>query len=176
MARLLKSYLRVLDRHPLVTQALTTGVLMSAGDVISQVVVEKKTFTEYGIKRTARFFIFGTFFLGPALRKWYGFLDATIKKPAFGGVLAKIALDQLFFAPALLCIILGTMTAWSTYSLDAAVSKINRDYKDVLITNYKIWPAAQVINFYFVPLQHRILYVGTVALFWNVYLSYKTSN
>ncbi|ORX47981.1 hypothetical protein DM01DRAFT_265966, partial [Hesseltinella vesiculosa] len=33
-----------------------------------------------------------------------------------------------------------------------------------------LWPAVQLANFYFVPLQHRLLITNIVALGWNSYL------
>lgn len=44
-----------------------------------------------------------------------------------------------------------------------------------MITNYKIWPLAQVINFTFVPIQHRVGFVQLVAIFWNAYLSWMAN-
>jgi hypothetical protein len=39
-----------------------TGTLLSAGDVLAQLVVEKRPLEMYNVKRTIRFAIFGTFF------------------------------------------------------------------------------------------------------------------
>jgi len=41
-----------------------------------------------------------------------------------------------------------------------------------LINGYKLWPMVQLVNFYFVPLNHRLLVVNSVALGWNAYLAY----
>lgn len=48
-------------------------------------------------------------------------------------------------------------------------------YIETMITNYKIWPLAQVINFTFVPIQHRVGFVQLVAIFWNAYLSWMAN-
>ena len=48
-------------------------------------------------------------------------------------------------------------------------------YVQTLITNYKIWPLAQTLNFTFVPIQHRVGFVQIVAIFWNAYLSWMAN-
>ena len=42
VAKFWKNYLKVLDRFPLRTQIVQTGLIMGAGDAIAQIVIEKK--------------------------------------------------------------------------------------------------------------------------------------
>ena len=39
-------------------------------------------------------------------------------------------------------------------------------------TDWKLWPTAQAINFFFVPTKLRVTYVNSVTFIWTVYLSY----
>ena len=41
----------------------------------------------------------------------------------------------------------------------------------VLLTNWKVWPIAQVINFYAVPPHFQLLFVNAVGFFWTIYLN-----
>lgn len=45
----------------------------------------------------------------------------------------------------------------------------------VLLTQYKVWPAVNFINFTYVPEPLRVLVSGVVALFWNIYLTAKVA-
>lgn len=38
--------------------------------------------------------------------------------------------------------------------------------------DWTIWPAASMINFYYVKMEYRVLYVSCVSIVWNAILSY----
>lgn len=48
-------------------------------------------------------------------------------------------------------------------------------YTDVLFANFKIWPLASFINFYFIPFNFQVGFDSHVAVCWNTYFSYKTN-
>ena len=48
--------------------------------------------------------------------------------------------------------------------------KIMRDYPLVQMNGWKVWPLAALINYRFVPLQFRVLFVNVVALGWSTFL------
>ena len=41
----------------------------------------------------------------------------------------------------------------------------------VLLTQFKVWPVIDSINFSFVPEPLRVLFCSLVTLFWNIYIS-----
>jgi hypothetical protein len=45
----------------------------------------------------------------------------------------------------------------------------------ILLTQYKVWPFVNWINFTYVPEPLRVLVSAVVALFWNVYLTAKVA-
>lgn len=42
--------------------------------------------------------------------------------------------------------------------------KLESTYRRVLTKNYMVWPIAQAVNFTFVPLDSRVLYVSAVSI------------
>lgn len=59
----LKLYQQALVRRPYLVQAVQTGTLMGAGDLISQTLIEKKSLTQVDCMRTIKFSSIG-FFVG----------------------------------------------------------------------------------------------------------------
>ena len=49
---------------------------------------------------------------------------------------------------------------------------MNEKLMPTMMTNWKIWPLLQLINFKFVPIQFQVLYVNFMAVWWNAYLSF----
>ncbi|KAK2726192.1 protein Mpv17-like [Artemia franciscana] len=175
MSKIWKAYLRLLEKHPAKTQIIQTGILMSTGDIISQVGVEKRPVKEIDWKRNGKFSAFGFFLAGPAVRAWYNALDKIIGPLAKRAALKKMAADQLFFAPSFLTIFVSYMALTQGGGKQEIIQKLKKEYLQILTTNYKIWPAVQMVNFYFVPLQLRILVVQVISLFWNTYLAFVSN-
>jgi len=148
---------------------------MGAGDAICQSYIEKEL-KPYDWLRTAKFAGVGLFVVGPTLQVWYRVLDRYILYTGAKGALMKVGVDQLLFAPIFLVTFLSSMGALNGESTDQIKSKLEKEYFNVLTTNWKVWSVFQSVNFYFIPLQHRVMAAQTAALFWNVYLSYVTNN
>uniref|UniRef100_A0A8D0C5B5 Mitochondrial inner membrane protein Mpv17 n=1 Tax=Salvator merianae TaxID=96440 RepID=A0A8D0C5B5_SALMN len=175
MAALWRSYQRLMARHPWKTQILTAGTLVGVGDVISQQLVERRGRDGHSCQRTVRMMTIGFCFVGPVIGGWYQVLDRLVPGATRGAALRKMLLDQGGFAPCFLGCFLALAGALNGLSVEENWSRIKRDYADALVTNYYIWPAVQVANFYFVPLNHRLAVVQCVAIVWNAYLSWKAN-
>ncbi|KAK7475646.1 hypothetical protein BaRGS_00033139 [Batillaria attramentaria] len=173
MAVLWRGYLRVLDKYPLLTMASTTGTLMAAGDAISQVAIERVPLKQYDTVRSTRFFVLGFCAIGPLIRYWYLALEKLYAGSKYAP-LKMVLTDQTFGAPVVLFTFVAGLGVLRGENKEEITEKVKRDYLTILINNYKIWPAAQAINFYFLPLQHRVLFVNFIALFWNTYLAWVT--
>ena len=49
------------------------------------------------------------------------------------------------------------MSSTQGLGLEDVRKTLAANYTDIVVTNWKVWPATQLVNFYFVPFQHRIL-------------------
>ncbi|XP_010212862.1 PREDICTED: mpv17-like protein 2 [Tinamus guttatus] len=104
--------------------------------------------------------------MGPLMHYWYLWLDGAFPASGFKSirtVLKKVLIDQLVASPALgVWYFLGKSAATR---LMAALLKAER-------ADWCVWPAAQLLNFLFLPPKYRVAYVNVVTLGWDTYLSY----
>ena len=47
----------------------------------------------------------------------------------------------------------------------------SQDTFPILYASYKIWPLASIVNFAFIPVEKRIVFLSAVGLVWGVFLS-----
>lgn len=85
-------------------------------------------------------------------------------------VISKVAADHLVNSP------LGTIAffAW-TQSLRGTPEQIPCEVSEKLVpttmAGWRLWPAAQAVNFFIIPLQFRVVFINIVAVGWTCILS-----
>ncbi|XP_075923337.1 mitochondrial inner membrane protein Mpv17 isoform X1 [Petromyzon marinus] len=164
MAYMWRWYQGLMVRHPWKVQITTAGSFVGVGDIISQQVVEHKGLRNHDRARTAKMMLIGFAFVGPVIGGWYRVLDRLVPGTTKTVALKKMALDQGAFAPPFLVGFMSIVGTLNGLTNPQILDKLRR-----------IWPAVQIANFYFIPLQHRLAVVQCVALIWNVYLSWKSN-
>lgn len=181
MSKILGVYEGLLKRHPKKTNAIMTGTLFGLGDVIAQLgFPQKGVDTKYDFARTARSVIYGSMIFSFVGDKWFKFLSNKVSLPNrpnghWTNTLFRVGVDQVTFAPTSIPFYFGCLTLMEGKTLEDAKNKINDRWWETLRANWAVWPAFQCFNFTFVPLQHRLLAVNAIAIFWNTFLSYKNS-
>ncbi|KAL4892956.1 hypothetical protein BDV59DRAFT_36302 [Aspergillus ambiguus] len=169
-------YSAYLSRRPLFTQSATAATLYTAGDVVAQNLAPEDK--KYDWHRTLTMTVIGGCALGPTMAIWYRYLQRRVHLSSkLASTIVQVATDQLVFAPIS---IVGLFTLVQlakatsdnvTERLELARHQVESTFTDVLIQNYKLWPGVQMVNFFFVPLQYRLLVSNTVAIFWSAYVS-----
>ncbi|XP_025089435.1 protein Mpv17-like isoform X2 [Pomacea canaliculata] len=105
------------------------------------------------------------------MRYWYLCLDKMYAGTRYAPF-KMVLTDQMIGAPIVITTFLAGLGILKGEDSKQIVQKIKMNFVPLMINNYKIWPAAQIINFYFMPLQHRVLFVNFVALGWNTFLAW----
>uniref|UniRef100_A0A7E4VSH1 Mitochondrial inner membrane protein Mpv17 n=1 Tax=Panagrellus redivivus TaxID=6233 RepID=A0A7E4VSH1_PANRE len=120
-----------------------------------------------------RFFVNACFWNAPILSIWIKRLER-VKGPSNYAIWKRLALDQLLFAPIFTGTIVFNLRLLEGNGIKSAYKRLCRDYTDIMTNFYKLWPVVQLINYSFVPLNYRVVFIQAVALLWNVYLSFAT--
>ena len=76
-------------------------------------------------------------------------------------IAARVACDQLIFAPINMGFFLSTMAYLEGNSVK---ERLDKAYVPGLTKNFMIWPWVQGVNFKYVPLEHRVLVVNFISL------------
>ncbi|KAJ1641604.1 hypothetical protein LPJ64_006436, partial [Coemansia asiatica] len=79
----------------------------------------------------------------------------------FGMALKRVAVDQTVFAPFATGLFVFGMGALEGLDTAGLAQRAKTQYMDILIAGYALWPAAQLINFSFVPLVYRVPFAST---------------
>uniref|UniRef100_A0A7S1CGT8 Peroxisomal membrane protein MPV17 n=1 Tax=Bicosoecida sp. CB-2014 TaxID=1486930 RepID=A0A7S1CGT8_9STRA len=158
-------YAELLETRPILTKSLTSLVITAIGDIACQTFFGDGSFD---IVRFAQFSILGGVLVGPGLHFWYGTLNRLIPGVTTKAVLGRLALDQLVWAPPFIAVFMGTLKTMQGRPYDDLLEIVWESCK----VNWMLWPAANFINFKFVPGQYQVLFANFVALIWNTYLSY----
>ena len=103
---------------------------------------------------------FGAVLVGPVFHNWFRFLEKVVPRSDAVGVLGKTALDQIFMAPAFCTSFYTAVGLMEGKSFGEIKTKLQQDLVPTLQTNYKIWPFAQIFNFYVIPIHLRVLWIN----------------
>ncbi|XP_062981873.1 mpv17-like protein 2 [Elgaria multicarinata webbii] len=161
-------------RNLIITNTVSSGFLLGAADVIQQSLERRQKPTQkWDGGRTAHMFITGCS-MGPLLHYWYFWIDKITPRKGIQHVkivIIKVTIDQ-FFAPAFGVWYFTIMGLLQGHSLADALNEFRKKFWDYYLAELTLWPAAQMINFLFLPSHYRVMFVNVVTLGWNVYLSY----
>jgi len=162
-------YLHSLASRPILTKTATTLGIMASGDLICQKIEDRD---RVDLARTARVTSVGLI-AGPLYHHWYNLLEKRLPGATLSRVCTKMLVDQSVMAPTIVSIFFFMVGILEGRPLGDVVAKYKRDFIDTMKGNYVLWPAANLINFKFVPLDLRILYINCVSLIWNIFISHQ---
>lgn len=144
-------------------------------DIVAQTLIENHGWSDLDLTRSFKFAAIGFCWTGPMMTLWYPRLDRWFgSQVSFASTARKVAADQILMAPPLtLVIVVLAGLAQGKTRIQELTEKVDEEYVEVMLNRWKLWPAAQMFNFYFLSVLHRPIFTNVVALFWNTYLSWR---
>lgn len=83
----------------------------------------------------------------------------------------QVVIDQVFWAPIFTLIFFTWIGITSGNSPSEIVNKVKSDLIQGVVGSWTVWPLAHTINFKYVPTEQRLLYINSIQIFYNVFLS-----
>uniref|UniRef100_A0AC35U2D0 Mpv17-like protein n=1 Tax=Rhabditophanes sp. KR3021 TaxID=114890 RepID=A0AC35U2D0_9BILA len=154
------------------TNSLTTSTFFGIGDSLSQFIIcEDKANFKWNKWRTVRLFLVGGC-IGIMSTKWYNLLDSNVKfdckmKETFSKICCDFSTTPFFSSFAI-----TTNGLLEGKSFKKSFTEYSNQWSDVLKADAKIWPPAQIINFFLLPHKFRVLYVAFVDIIYSCAISY----
>lgn len=109
--------------------------------------------------------------VGVLCHHWYKFLDSRFPGRTIQVVARKVLVDQIVCSPLCIAIFFITLGLLEKSSLEEVKKEVKAKAWRLYAAEWVIWPPAQVINFYILPLRYRVLYDNTISLGYDVYTS-----
>jgi protein Mpv17 len=153
---------------------MLSGLVMGAvGDWVCQALVEEKTLDK---KRNAVVGTYGALEIGVEAKMWLPMLDR-ILGPQMNTATAvkKMIVDQLTYTPIEMACFMKWTNKLEQRSEDFS-EKMKRDYSLAVASSVVYWLPVSFVNFSFVPLKYRALYISFTTFLIDIFNSFASHN
>ncbi|XP_072758147.1 mpv17-like protein 2 [Anoplolepis gracilipes] len=185
-------------KYLLITNTVSCGLMMAAGDVIQQrseywkkyshkyfptsvmaaSLEDEETMTisstsAYGhdYTRTRNMTVVGLI-QGPFHHWFYMILDRVLPGKSAKSIVKKTLLDQSIASPTCLAIFFVGLGVLEHRKLEEVYEELKLKFFNTWKVDCCFWPPTQCINFLFVPLHYRVLYTNAMTMVYDIFLSY----
>ncbi|KAG5667879.1 hypothetical protein PVAND_015845 [Polypedilum vanderplanki] len=160
-------------KYLLLTNTVSSGLLMYFGEYCAQKIENHKNKTEKEIdkEKMKQLAVVGLS-QGPLHHYTYLWMERLLPGNAASTVGKKILSDQFIVSPVFIVHYFYTAYFLEGKKISQTNELLKEKFFKIYIADWLVWPATQFINFYFVPLKYRVLYINMITMFYNVFLCY----
>lgn len=154
----------------LIKNTVLCCVMSGTGDVVIQRIQNGPCSTRYDRQRTFYLTVTGMT-VGPCCHYWYQLLDKLIPGKSIRIIFKKVVADQIIFSPICLSIFFLTLGVCERSNLKTVTEEIIEKGIILYTAEWMVWPPAQIINFYLIPLKFRVLFDNIVSFGFDIFQS-----
>ncbi|XP_034671988.1 mpv17-like protein 2 isoform X1 [Drosophila subobscura] len=159
------------NRFLLFTNVGISLTLSCLGDVLEQhLEIYSGEIERFDSQRTSHMAISGVT-VGIICHYWYKMLDKRMPGRSMRVVAKKIVLDQLICSPVYISVFFVTLGLLEQKDKHEVWEEIKEKAWKLYAAEWTVWPAAQFINFYWIPAHYRIFYDNIISLGYDVLTS-----
>lgn len=176
--RTLRLYQRQLHLHPLVSRAITAGVIFVIADFLSQLLNtprNKSLIDVFSMQRLLRYSFYGLTLMGPFLYVWYMAMHAYGPEDDLRGSLIKCVFEQVTLEPVCIAMYIVYDGIICRKGARAVKRSIIGCFVPLWVKNAIFWLPANFANYYIGTPDLRVVFANLCSLFWNVYFSGKVN-
>mmetsp|Transcript_4024 Transcript_4024/g.5286 ORF Transcript_4024/g.5286 Transcript_4024/m.5286 type:complete len:239 (+) Transcript_4024:281-997(+) len=162
------AYNNALDEKPILTKAMTSLVGWALGDLLAQIFIVGGPIDW---KRFATLSAFGFLWHGPSGHYFYNWLDDKIPGTTGKIVAMKVAIDQIIWCPIFMTVFFSYLGLMNGDSMKIIGNKIKHDLLPACQGSWKVWVFVHAINFKFISTKHRLVFINTIQIAFNMFLS-----
>ena len=123
------------------------------------------------MKRFITLSVFGLIYHGPSGHYFYNWLDKQISGTDGKAVALKVLIDQTIWCPIFMSVFFTYLGLVNGDSLATIGDKIRNDLFAACQGSWKIWPLVHAVNFKFISTKHRLIFINSVQVAFNMFLS-----
>jgi len=164
-----KQYEQLLDEKPLLMKALTSFTGFALGDILAQKFIQKTD--PFDWFRLFRLASFGFLVHGTSSHWFYGMLDGKIPGTSAKVVFTKVFIDQVLWNPCFGVMFFSYVALLELKGISYVIDKTKNELLTQVTGSWKVWPLAHAINFRYIPSSQRVLYINTIQIGYNCFLS-----
>jgi len=98
--------------------------------------------------------------------------SSTLPPPPSLQVATKVAIDQLLWNPCFGVMFFSYLGLAEGKSVSDIKKKIQQDLSTAVMGSWTVWIPAHFVNFRFVPPSQRLLYINSIQIGYNIFLSF----
>ncbi|CAK9812478.1 Peroxisomal membrane protein 2 [Anthophora quadrimaculata] len=161
--QLTSAYFERLYTSPVKTKAITSCIIATLGNFLSQKISGVKRINEDSL---LAFALFGLFFGGPLPHYFYTCIQPFVRNP-----LILLLVERCLYTPCYQALALYMLSIFEGNTHNDACKQMKKLYLPVLMANLKYLTLLQYINLKYVPPVLRVLVVNLIGFFWAIYLA-----